>query len=666
MEGINFIAKLNEYKTKTLSVVNFEEVGTDGPDHIKTFTIRAVVNGKNYPRGAGKTKKEAKQNAARNALNGIEMARQNDPIKTPNLFEGSHPSPLTMAQPNFICWLNEYSQREKVTIKAVESTQMGRIGATQGCQYIVGVKEYPIAFGKTKKEAKEEAAKIVHYELYSVQATGDVDESLNNTTDQQKNTFHQSILDTGEKFENLDVGPISKPHSVVERNFIGLLNYYSQTTKYVLDFKCIDKRGPEHDPQFIHKVVIDNKEYPEGLGKTSKEAKQNAAELAWSALQEQSDWNSQVSCKSTMSDDEASSSPLSTWESLDITPLRMMSTTSDSIQFTDSSDPLKSPVLIPESTPKTIGTNSNVKTSNQSVISRFLAEFNSIERIGNGAFGRVYKAKRKLEQKYFAVKIVRSKEKATREVLALADLQHPNIVRYFTAWIEDSEFKCESRAGSCSSSQSSSDSSAQYLYIQMELCDKVTLKVWIDSKNTIRHCPNRREESLRIVNGMVCGVEYIHSKKLIHRDLKPANIMFGMDHQVKIGDFGLVTAEDNGSDENLLERTKRTGTKSYMAPEQNNQSTYDRKVDVFALGLIYFELLWKLYTGGERVEVWSDVRSVKFPKGFSTQFSVEHKLIASMLCEKPEDRPDATSVRMELKKFLVALCEQNVQDNKTF
>ncbi|XP_052353024.1 eukaryotic translation initiation factor 2-alpha kinase 3-like [Oncorhynchus keta] len=169
----------------------------------------------------------------------------------------------------------------------------------------------------------------------------------------------------------------------------------------------------------------------------------------------------------------------------------------------------------------------------------------------------------------------------------------------------------------------------------MELCDKRTLKVWIDERNAHRK-PKRREESLHITQQIVNGVEYIHYKKLLHRDLKPANIMFGMSDgegkgEVKIGDFGLVTAEDNDNDENLLERTKKTGTKSYMAPEQRNQTSYDRKVDIFALGLIYFELLWNL-SGMERAEVWNDVRSQSFPPQFNTQFNLENKVIEWILC----------------------------------
>jgi len=52
--------------------------------------------------------------------------------------------------------------------------------------------------------------------------------------------------------------------------------------------------------------------------------------------------------------------------------------------------------------------------------------------------------------------------------------------------------------------------------------------------------------------------------------------MFGSDGRVKVGDFGLVTAAENDNDQQLLERTKRTGTRSYMSPEQVSQEAYSR------------------------------------------------------------------------------------------
>ncbi|XP_060943788.1 LOW QUALITY PROTEIN: eukaryotic translation initiation factor 2-alpha kinase-like [Limanda limanda] len=179
---------------------------------------------------------------------------------------------------------------------------------------------------------------------------------------------------------------------------------------------------------------------------------------------------------------------------------------------------------------------------------RFSSQFDSIKSLGKGGFGRVYKVRQILLNKKYAVKIVRCKKKALREVRALSDLLHHNIVRYYNCLKE---------------------SSAEFLYIQMELCDSETLRHWIKERNKITLSDSRRRhEGLTIAQKIVSGVEYIHLKKLIPRDLKPANIMFGPDGAVKIGDFGLVTADD--VEDEPRERTKETGTISYMAPEQEH------------------------------------------------------------------------------------------------
>lgn len=188
----------------------------------------------------------------------------------------------------------------------------------------------------------------------------------------------------------------------------------------------------------------------------------------------------------------------------------------------------------------------------------------------------------------------------------------------------------------------------------MELCDIKTLRLWIDEKNihNVRKSlrdSKRRAESLDIAKQIVSGVEYIHSKKLIHRDLKPANIMFGQDEGVKIGDFGLVTAESDDP-ENLIERTVYKGTPVYMAPEQKSKSLYDRKVDIFALGLIYFELLWNIPVGDERKAIWEDARNQKLPQKFSYNFPHESQIIKSMLCVNPEDRPEASKLKMDFEE----------------
>ncbi|KAM7409015.1 hypothetical protein PAMA_002640 [Pampus argenteus] len=577
------------------------------------------------------------------------------------------------ASDTYVSLLHEYCVKKKISVKTVESISLeANTAFLKSCSFVVDGKKHPAAFGKTKKEAKEEAAKIA--------------------------------------YQSLDVK--SEDRKARRTNFIGIVHHYCNRTGRILNFIEVKRCGPPHNPQFFYKVMINDRDYPVAEGNNSRDAKQNAAQLAWTALQEQSDWDSKVSLRSTMSEDGAPttlSSPTtmleshktpsqslselemltitsnpaqvsvrsavsvdsaptrlsapSSLESLEASSQSMATGTSDSVIFTDSSsnpfsdkDPVK---------------NKNMENRPSEGQSRFTSDFDSIKRIAKGGFGRVYKAREKLVDKYYAVKIVPSKQKALREVGALSELLHVNIVRYYNCWMEDSEYQCDSSTDSYSSSQSTSNSSSQYLYIKMELCDTKTLKDWINAKNKeALQNSRRREESLPIAQQIVGGVEWVHAKKLIHRDLKPANIMFGQSGEVKIGDFGLVAAEDDDGgddDKKRTERTGKTGTKSYMAPEQKCKKMYDRKVDIFALGLIYFELLWRFSSGHERGVMLTDARSQKLPEEFSHNFPEENRIIMSMLCEKPEDRPEASTLKAELEKCTQIFNAQNNmhQENKT-
>uniref|UniRef100_A0A3Q3G810 Protein kinase domain-containing protein n=1 Tax=Labrus bergylta TaxID=56723 RepID=A0A3Q3G810_9LABR len=238
----------------------------------------------------------------------------------------------------------------------------------------------------------------------------------------------------------------------------------------------------------------------------------------------------------------------------------------------------------------------------------FTADFDTIQEISSGAYGCVFKAREKLLEKDFAVKIVLHQKKSLEEVLTLSDLLHSNVIRYFTCWTEDSGYQWKDLVDSnVIFSFYRSANNSKFLYIQMELCETKTLEDWIQEKNTESLTDlERREQSLHIADQIFSGVEYIHFMKRIHRDLKPANILFGLEGQVKIGDFGLVTRDD------LLNKTTYAGTPNYMAPEQKTGQTYNRKVDIYALGLVFLELLWKLPTGHERAEVSVSYDSVSF------------------------------------------------------
>ncbi|XP_064174462.1 interferon-induced, double-stranded RNA-activated protein kinase isoform X2 [Anguilla rostrata] len=686
MDVQNYVPRLNELAQKSRLSLRYEDVCADGPDHCRIFTIRVVLDDKVYPAGVGGNKKEAKQNAAKNALQAIHGESDQQDVSMTRAAECPSPRPSfgPITQPNYVCWLNEYAHKMKWTCRPIESTQLGPLNTPQRCRYVVDSREFPEAFGSTKREAKELAAKAVYEELMSELNKEGVDESQPGDATGQA-TGQDEALSQGLSAVCLNRSYAAETPSMKhETNYIGILNTYCQTTKRVCDYKLVEKKGPAHDPVFVYKVVIDKKEYPESQGKSAKEAKQLASQLAWEALQEQSDWDSQVSGGWTVSEDGTPSPPSSARESEVKTEMNnqaesssggivfQSSSTANRPNMACSSADVRPKRKLAPSFSNALSKESGVKNNNLKKVpekttpdSCFLRDYDQIMSIGKGGFGRVFKARKIIEDKNVAVKIVKSTKKALREVNALSDLQHRNIVRYYHAWIEDTRYQQD--PSDCSSSTSDSGSTAKYVYIQMELCEGGTLRAWIKERNGNSGQEMRDEKALHILQQVVDGVQYIHSKKLIHRDLKPLNILFASDKTVKIGDFGLVTSAEGDSDEAMLERTKGKGTRSYMSPEQMNQHKYDKEVDIFALGLIYFELLWRMTTYIERSKIWEDVRRRKFPTQFCMKHNTAYKLIERMLSERPEDRPDAREIASELAKYCTSIKEdQNaLQELKT-
>uniref|UniRef100_A0A3P8UA83 non-specific serine/threonine protein kinase n=2 Tax=Cynoglossus semilaevis TaxID=244447 RepID=A0A3P8UA83_CYNSE len=198
---------------------------------------------------------------------------------------------------------------------------------------------------------------------------------------------------------------------------------------------------------------------------------------------------------------------------------------------------------------------------------------------------------------------------------------------------------------------------AHYLYIQMEYCEKSTLR------DTIDHSLHQDQNRLwRLFREILDGLAYIHEQGMIHRDLKPVNIFLDSQDHVKIGDFGLATdhpanvaagkveVEESGSvvlskADPTGNMTGMVGTALYVSPEVqgNTKATYNQKVDLFSLGIILFEMSYRpMTTGSERITVLSQLREepIVFPEDFSSyEQGTQRKVIQWLLNHDPALRP---------------------------
>ncbi|KAM0561886.1 hypothetical protein ACHAPJ_003057 [Fusarium lateritium] len=191
------------------------------------------------------------------------------------------------------------------------------------------------------------------------------------------------------------------------------------------------------------------------------------------------------------------------------------------------------------------------------------------------------------------------------------------------------------------------------LYISMEYCEKRTLRDLI-ARGLYKNTP----EIWRLFRQVLEGLAHIHGLSIVHRDLKPENIFIssGSDEidNVKIGDFGLATSGQFSVDKaaaNTLETddmTRSIGTAYYSAPEIKStvNGIYSTKVDMYSLGIIFFEMCYLPMMGMQKADVLGQLRRPKpvLPPDFKPAEKGQTDIMLSLVNHNPKERPSSTDL----------------------
>ena len=249
--------------------------------------------------------------------------------------------------------------------------------------------------------------------------------------------------------------------------------------------------------------------------------------------------------------------------------------------------------------------------------------------LGVGGMGAVFKARHTGLGQDVAVKVLRpsvsggrtATARFEREAKSTSRLDHPNVVRV-------TDF-------------GELDDGARYLV--MELLDGRELKQMVGR-------PWAPVEAVDVALGMLEGLEHAHLRGIVHRDLKPENVFLVHGRQgsgqVKIVDFGIAKiVEGEGAEENLTRTGMVFGTPRYMSPEQASGEPIDARSDLYAVGLILYELLsgappFAARESGQLLRMHMLQRPPPLPEGVESSLTA---FVARLLEKSPAARyPDAT------------------------
>jgi len=204
---------------------------------------------------------------------------------------------------------------------------------------------------------------------------------------------------------------------------------------------------------------------------------------------------------------------------------------------------------------------------------RTLGKYQVIERLGRGGMADVYKAYQPGLERYVAIKVMHSHlsddvgfiERFQREAKAVAGLRHPNIVQVFDFDVQDGSY-----------------------YMVMEYVEGGQSLKEVLADLSMAGERLALATTLDITAKLADALDYAHSRDMIHRDIKPGNVLVPTLESPLLSDFGIARLLDQSG---LTASGAMIGTPAYMSPEQGRGEPVDTRSDIYALGIMLYEML---------------------------------------------------------------------------
>ncbi len=259
----------------------------------------------------------------------------------------------------------------------------------------------------------------------------------------------------------------------------------------------------------------------------------------------------------------------------------------------------------------------------QTLDGRYLVE----ERIAVGGMATVYRAVDTRLDRELALKVMHPRladdavfvERFIREAKAVAKLAHPNVVGVFDQGTDGT-----------------------YVYLAMEYVAGCTLRDVLRERGALQV-----HAALDIMEPVLAALGAAHRAGLVHRDMKPENVLIGDDGRVKVADFGLVRAIDTKTSAST---GVVLGTVSYLAPEQIGHGTVDQRADVYACGVVLYEMLTgrKPYDGDTPMKVMYQHVNEDVPPPSAVVPTVPPLLdaLVARACARPQQQRPADAVEL--------------------